>query len=272
MTGLTSENGVGGGPAGNAAAIVLVATLIGALEAYLNRGAPRRFLERSFADANAKAVRRNVYQAIIRIIGLLHLAIQLPLAVAVLRDPQMQHDRLYSTSARSGVMLCISAGYFLHDLFNCVTKFSEWGVPYLLHALVCCSLYSYGAITGCLHYYGAMFLLWEASTPCVYVRWALHKLGKSDSTAYIVNGIVMLVTFFLARNVFGIAMSVDFFRVSSEELAHPRPNGISPGLIWSYRIANVLLNGLNAFWVYKMGSGAAKLLLKSKQPAKPKAQ
>lgn len=41
------------------------------------------------------------------------------------------------------------------DLFNCVTKFEEWGVPYLLHALVCCSLYSYGAITGCLHYYGA---------------------------------------------------------------------------------------------------------------------
>ena len=40
------------------------------------------------------------------------------------------------------------------DLFNCVTKFEEWGVPYLLHALVCCSLYSYGAITGCLHYYG----------------------------------------------------------------------------------------------------------------------
>ncbi len=39
---------------------------------------------------------------------------QLPLAVAVLRDPQMQTDRLYSTSARSGVMLCISAGYFLH--------------------------------------------------------------------------------------------------------------------------------------------------------------
>ncbi len=44
--------------------------------------------------------------------------------------------------------------------------------------------------------------------PCVYVRWALHKLGKSDSTAYVVNGVLMLVTFFLARNVFGIGASL----------------------------------------------------------------
>ena len=44
------------------------------------------------------------------------------------------------------------------------------------------------------------------------------------------------------------AMSVDFFRVSAKELRHPTIGGISPSLIWGYRIANVLLNGLNAFW------------------------
>jgi hypothetical protein len=79
----------------------------------------------------------------------------------------------------------------MQDLYHCLTVFSEWGVPYLLHATLCCSLYSYGAITGCLHYFGesalalpwrrglqqaaqtlhhasscagAEFLLWEAST------------------------------------------------------------------------------------------------------------
>lgn len=44
----------------------------------------------------------------------------------------------------------------LQDLYHCLTVFSEWGVPYLLHATLCCSLYSYGAITGCLHYHGAV--------------------------------------------------------------------------------------------------------------------
>jgi hypothetical protein len=40
--------------------------------------------------------------------------LQLPLALAVVLDPAMQRDRLYSTSRRSALMLCISAGYFLH--------------------------------------------------------------------------------------------------------------------------------------------------------------
>lgn len=39
---------------------------------------------------------------------------QLPLALAVVLDPKMQQDRLYSTSRRSAIMLVISAGYFLH--------------------------------------------------------------------------------------------------------------------------------------------------------------
>jgi hypothetical protein len=249
---------------GNALVILAFAALIGLLEWCINRGPIRRAIERQFSEVSPtpQKLRQHVYQSNIRIIGLLHLAVQLPLALAVVLDPAMQRDRLYSTSRRSALMLCISAGYFLHDLYHCLTVFSEWGVPYLLHATLCCSLYSYGAITGCLHYFGAEFLLWEASTPCVYIRWVLYKLKKTDSTAYVVNGIAMLLTFFLTRNVFGLAMSVDFFRVSSKELRHPTYGGISPSLLWGYRIANVLLNGLNAFWVSKMASGAAKLLRK----------
>ena len=45
--------------------------------------------------------------------------------------------------------------------------------------------------------------MWELSTPFVYMRWFLFTLGKSGSKAYIVNGLLMVGTFFLARNVFG---------------------------------------------------------------------
>ena len=54
---------------------------------------------------------------------------------------------------------------------------------------------------GCV---GAMFLLWELSTPFVYARWFLHKTGLSRTTAYKVNGILMVVVFFLCRNVAGL--------------------------------------------------------------------
>lgn len=42
--------------------------------------------------------------------------------------------------------------------------------------------------------------------PCVYIRWSLYKLKKTDSTAYVVNGVAMLLAFFLARNVFGLGV------------------------------------------------------------------
>ena len=37
----------------------------------------------------------------------------------------------------------------------------------------------------------------------MYARWFLFTLGKSGSKAYIINGLLMVGTFFMARNVFG---------------------------------------------------------------------
>lgn len=51
---------------------------------------------------------------------------------------------------------------------------------------------------------GAMFLLWELSTPFVYARWFLHKAGMSRTTAYKINGMLMVLVFFLCRNVAGL--------------------------------------------------------------------
>ena len=56
----------------------------------------------------------------------------------------------------------------------------------------------------CVGCAGAMFLLWELSTPFVYTRWFLHKAGMSGTTAYKVNGALMVVVFFLCRNVAGL--------------------------------------------------------------------
>ncbi|KAL0020020.1 hypothetical protein WJX77_004744 [Trebouxia sp. C0004] len=121
-------------------------------------------------------------------------------------------------------------------------------------------LYCYGFFSRVLHYYGAMFLLWELSTPFVYARWFLHKAGMSRTTAYKVNGVLMVLVFFLCRNVAGLVCSVDFFRETSPELQHPTPGGLSPAAIWLYRGLNLPLNALNAFWLYKMLTGALKVL------------
>lgn len=54
--------------------------------------------------------------------------------------------------------------------------------------------------------------------------------------------------------------SIDFFRETEPELQQPSATGLSPAAIWLYRILNVPLNTLNAFWFYKMLTGALKVL------------
>ncbi len=50
---------------------------------------------------------------------------------------------------------------------------------------------------------GALFMLWELSTPFVFARWLLHALGRHESRLYIANGVAMIVVFFLCRNLLG---------------------------------------------------------------------
>ena len=54
-------------------------------------------------------------------------------------------------------------------------------------------------------------------------------------------------------------MSWDFWKVSSAELAHPRPGGVPPLVLWVIRLLNLVFNFLNLFWFFKMLKGAIKV-------------
>ena len=55
-------------------------------------------------------------------------------------------------------------------------------------------------------------------------------------------------------------MSIDFWRVSGAELAHPHPHpgGVPAAALWLIRALNLVFNGLNALWFSKMLRGAIK--------------
>ena len=54
-------------------------------------------------------------------------------------------------------------------------------------------------------------------------------------------------------------MSWDFWKVSGAELAHPRPGGVPPLVLWVIRLLNLVFNFLNLFWFSKMLKGAIKV-------------
>ncbi|KAK9804464.1 hypothetical protein WJX73_004397 [Symbiochloris irregularis] len=241
---------------------VLIAGLcFGCCEVFLTQGPPRAWLKKLFKpnERLKSRVDQTVQAANARIIGALHVMVQVPLAIIVMLSPEMRKNRIYSTSAYSSLMTSISAGYFLFDAFICMVHFE--GLPYLLHGVFCFCAYTYAATSGFLHYYAAMFLMWEVSTPCVYVRWLLYHIDMHHTKLYVINGMLMLATFFCCRNILGTVMSINFFKDSNVELSHQqRPGDMPHAVIRGYLVVNVIMNGLNAMWFYKMAKGAVKVL------------
>ena len=69
--------------------------------------------------------------------------------------------------------------------------------------------------------------MWELSTPFVYMRWFLFTLGKAESKAYIINGLLMVATFFVARNVFGTCACCSCHHLSPNRAAGTPPHSKS---------------------------------------------
>eukprot|EP00898_Chlorokybus_atmophyticus_P006488 jgi/Chlat1/6840/Chrsp51S06523 len=208
------------------------------------------------------------YQVASRAAALAHVAAALPLAAGVLLgDPSLRADRLFATSPASYAALQVSAGYFLYDLLQCVTHVKEEGVPFVIHALACFLLFAYGAARPFCHAYGAAFVFtWEFTTPFVHARWLMHTRGETKSRAYLFNAMAMMLAFFLARNVTGLFLSVDFWRTANAAMStgDPRAPPNFALIAGVFKVANIALNGLNAMWMSKMVRGAIKLATNAK--------
>ncbi|KAK9838477.1 hypothetical protein WJX81_001623 [Elliptochloris bilobata] len=249
--------------------VALAGTAFMAVDALLTHGPPYPWLARRIDGAAAPSVGRAerariLPNAIARLVSLLHISFTIPLSVALLWRGDLAGDRLYAQSWLSWRMLTVSAGYFVYDVYVHLLRF-EYAAG-LAHALGACVVFCVGTSLGILHCYGALFMLWELSTPFVFMRWLLHSLGRQNSKLYLANGVAMIVVFFLCRNLLGVAMSLDFWRVSGAELADPRPNGVASAFFWAYRGLNLMFNFLNTLWMYKMLRGIVKLLT-AKRPA-----
>ena len=77
---------------------------------------------------------------------------QIPLAFWVMGTPELSANRLIAKTPASMAMLCISAGYFIYDAAVSIVRYE--GLAYLVHGVIAGLLYTYGALTGFLSYYG----------------------------------------------------------------------------------------------------------------------
>jgi hypothetical protein len=134
-----------------------------------------------------------------------------------------------------------------------------------------------------VNYYACTFILYELSSPFLNIHWFCDKLNMTGTTIQLVNGIVLLCTFFSCRIVWGSYQSIRVFTdvyhaYTAGAVARSDPDvgklsdnttlsnagfkhdvlqfaegqTVPLWLITAYLASNLILNGLNWFWFGKM--------------------
>jgi hypothetical protein len=115
-------------------------------------------------------------------------------------------ERLWGYSVRTGTTQGFAAGYFLWDTLVSMEHIDVLGASGLLHGIAALSVTMLG-FRPFANYYGINFVLYELSTPFLNIHWFLDKFGLTGSTAQLINGILLIGSFFGARLVWGVYQS-----------------------------------------------------------------
>lgn len=196
--------------------------------------------------------------------------------------------RIWGYTGASGLLQGLATGYFIWDLIVTAMHVDIFGYGMLAHATAATTVFTLG-FRPFVNYYGPVFILYELSTPFNNVHWFLDKLHLTGSMYQWVNGIILIVTFFLCRLVWGGINSyfvfADMFSAFNAGRVFGNSDlGLKLGLgdsaptasgdemnatnaqimrfagdktlpLWlamSYLASNIVLNLLNYYWMNKM--------------------
>ncbi|KAK9484136.1 TLC domain-containing protein [Lipomyces starkeyi] len=184
----------------------------------------------------------------IHIVSQVQCLLILALAFPAFFDPDLQDDHIFAYSPYGGLVYAFAVGYFAWDSYISI-KFIKWfGPGFALHGVASLSVFLL-SFRPFLMYYGPIFLYFELSTPFLNVHWFAGHLpsGTISETVQVVNGILLLVTFFSARLVCGF-YSIGRVAFDAWAVLDKMPFWLPSVVLTS----NLSLNCLNIYWFSKM--------------------
>lgn len=178
----------------------------------------------------------------------------------MLATGEMGETQVYSKSRFGFFIMQFSFGYFMAD---CVGTLSDQELR-KDRAMIAHHIVSIIGLFLGLYYQGKfMFfvvyrLITESSTPFVNLFVLLRILKKQNSKLFVVNSILMIISFFACR-VYPIWWH---WKVTISTHLDPEVV-ILPILVRAWTIFTyVVFDALNVFWFYKMSKGALKYFIK----------
>ncbi|PKI83193.1 hypothetical protein MVES_002932 [Malassezia vespertilionis] len=152
-----------------------------------------------FPNAFAKMRARTKVQWDIHFVSLVHSSFIAPIGLYNFFYPDKNLDPFFGYTYQIGQMYAIAMGYFIWDIMISVRY---EGLPFILHGLLSFIALAL-AFRPLLMVYGAVFVIWEASTPFLNIHWFLDKMGKTGTKAQFVNSLFLLASYMASRMVLG---------------------------------------------------------------------
>ena len=172
----------------------------------------------------------------------------------------------YDKTSPLSTMACHAMlGYTLWDFLLIIYYRNEWsGLPmYLVHHMGVFGSWGVAAASGLGHCIVVPVLLLEATGPFVNARWFLSVAGLKNTTRYVVNGILMAISFFVLRIAFNWWLFIQRYFMQWEEL-RTMPLGVFITCALGFPL-NLILQHL---WFWKICKGIQAILFeKGQKPA-----
>ena len=159
-----------------------------------------------------------------------------------------------------------SIGFYVFDTGLTLYSTEQVGRGELLFHHMLALVEHFWPVCAC-HKFAAVSMLGylsELSTPLVNARWMLSSAagGGSSTTLYLVNGVLMMLVFFVSRPVFQLGTLYQLYGAAPRELGSSVGAALAPCMGWPAHLVaplGVSFYLLNLFWMWKMIKGALKV-------------
>ncbi|PIA14426.1 DUF887-domain-containing protein [Coemansia reversa NRRL 1564] len=189
---------------------------------------------------------RQKYDWGVRFVSQVHAIVVVIFAVPILFNKELSSDKLYGFSSYAAGVYTIVCGYFLWDICVSISDVKRLGLGFVLHAIASFGVYIL-SFRPSLQYYGASFIMFEASTIFLNINWWLDKLGMTGSRLQLYNASALLSLYLIVRILFGTFMSYSMFKdLDTKGTQTP------VALYYFYRLANHTVLALSYYWFYLM--------------------
>ncbi|KAK7387005.1 hypothetical protein VNO78_27442 [Psophocarpus tetragonolobus] len=161
------------------------------------------------------------------------------------------------SSSLSTFALGVSVGYFIADLGMILWFFpSLGGYEYVIHHLFSLVAVAYSMLSGEGQLYTFMVLISETTTPGINLRWYLDVAGMKKSKAYLINGVVIFISWLVARILLFVYMFYHVY-LHFDQVEQMQPFGQILVIL-----VPLVLSIMNLVWFFKIIKGLRKTLAK----------